>query len=176
MQPGELAAGAAQREKAVVVDGYVPEIGRRRTEGELELAQEPAREVDEMRALVDQLAAAGKLGSAAPFALVARPSAMAVAAANEEQRADIAGERHRMRLGDRRMEAMVEADLDDALVPAGGRRDRRHLGGAASGRLLDEDVLAGLDRRQRDLRLAVVHGGDDDGVDLGGDGLAASAS
>ena len=53
-----------------------------------EVAQVPAGEVDEMYALVEQLAAAGQGGVGPPFAVVADASAVSVSAAEEHQRAD----------------------------------------------------------------------------------------
>ena len=53
-----------------------------------ELAQEPACEVDEMHALIDEFAAAGELGIGAPLAVVADAAAVAVARADEHQRPD----------------------------------------------------------------------------------------
>ena len=53
---------------------------------------------------------------------------MAVAAANEQQRTDRALVGQLFGARDRGMEAVVEADLDDALVLAGGRKQRRDLG------------------------------------------------
>ena len=53
-----------------------------------EVAQKPARQIDEVHALIDQFTTArdGRIG--APLALVAGPAAMSVAAANKDQRAD----------------------------------------------------------------------------------------
>ena len=50
---------------------------------------------------------------------------------------------------------------------AGGIAEAPPLSGVERQRLLHEDVLAGLDRRERVGQVAVVHGRDIDDVDLG---------
>ena len=52
-----------------------------------EVTEEPAGQVDEMDALVDEFTAAGEGGIGTPFLLVAQPATVAVAGAEEEQRA-----------------------------------------------------------------------------------------
>ncbi len=81
-----------------------------------------------MRALVDQFATAGNFLVKTPLVFIADAAAMAVAAANEQQRTDraLVGELFGAR--DRGMEAMIEPDLDDPLVFAGSREQRRDLG------------------------------------------------
>ena len=73
-----------------------------------------------MRALIDQFAAAGNLRLETPLFLVADAAAMAVAAANEQQGADAALIGKRLGARDRGMEAVIEADLDDAAARFAG--------------------------------------------------------
>src|SRR6266481_4075818 len=114
VQPGHPLLFSSECEKAIVLHGSLPEIGRRSTVGQVELAEKPARQVDQVRALIDQFAAAGNLRLEAPFLLVADAPSVPVAAANEQQRSDAAFIGKGLSPCDRRMEAVVEADLDDA--------------------------------------------------------------
>ena len=81
MEEGYLAAGGFEEEETVVFDGHIPEVGAGAAADAGEIAEEPAGEVDEVGALVEQFAAAGKSRIGAPFALVAGTAAVAVAAA-----------------------------------------------------------------------------------------------
>ena len=105
-------------------------------------------------------------GIGAPLAVVAGPAAVAVARPDVEQLADLAGVEQGARLLEGRVEAVVEPDLDDDALPLGGVQQRPELGGVAGGRLLDQDVLAGLDGGQRGRRQHVVRRRHDDGVDV----------
>ena len=125
-----------------------------------------------MRALVDQFAAARDFGLGAPFLLVAEPSAVTVAGADEHQRPEHAGIDDLARFQERRMEAMIEPGLDDALVPRGGRRDGLHFGERASRGLLDENMAAGFDRAERDAGELIVRGRNNHGIDVGLHGFA----
>jgi hypothetical protein len=123
-------------------------------------------------ALIDQLAAARQRRVGAPFLVVADPAAVAVAAAHEHQRPERAARHQVVRLLQRRVVAMVEADPHAQVVGAGERHERLDLGHRASRGLLDQHVLAGLEGRARDLGQRVVGGGDDDDVHVGaGDGV-----
>ena len=62
---------------------------------------------------------------------------------------------------------MVESDAHERARVGRGRDDRVDLARAPSRRLLDQDVLAGRHRRERDLGELVVRRGDDHHVDLG---------
>ena len=64
------------------------------------------------------------------------------------------------------MIAVVEADANQRAARLGSLDDRLQLGGAACGWLLDEHVLARVDRRERDLGEAVVRRRDDHDVDV----------
>ncbi len=167
MEPGHLPGRGFQAEEAIVVDVDVPEEGRRHAEDVRKVAEEPARQVDEVGPLVDEFAAAGDLALAAPFLVVARPPAVAVAAADVEQRAEVArvddgaGPQHGG------VEAVVEAHLDDRAVAFGGGDHGVEVGGGARGRLLDHGVLAGFRGRQCDRCQHVMRGGDHHGVDVG---------
>ena len=88
-----------------------------------EVAQEPARQVDQVDALVDQLAAAGNGRIGAPFVLVAGTAAMSVAAADEHQRTERAGVEDLARLLECAVIAMIEADAHQR---AGARRGLGH--------------------------------------------------
>ena len=113
-----------------------------------ERPEEPARQVDQVDALVQQLAAARDRRVGAPLAVVADPAAVAVARADVQQLADRAGVDQRAGLLEGRVEAVVEPDPHE---PPVARRPPRAAASSAAlrrGRLLDQDVLAGLDGRQ----------------------------
>jgi hypothetical protein len=107
-----------------------------------ELAEEPAGEVDEVDALVDQLAAAGERGVGAPLAVVAAAAAVAVAAAQEHQRAERAGVEELAGFLRAGVEAVIVAEAD-ADARRGRRLDGAELGGVERAGLLDEHVFAG---------------------------------
>ena len=118
-----------------------------------------------MHALIEQFAAAGKRRIGAPFALIAGPAAVAVAAADEQQRPDRAGIENRARLLERAVIAMVESHAHQRAGAAGGFRHGIQLAGPPRARLLDEHVFArargfGGDRGQH-----IVRGGHDHHVD-----------
>ena len=115
-------------------------------------SQQPVAEIEQVHALVDELAAAGELGPGAPLALVAEPPAMPIAGAEVHQVAVSSAGQLGEGASDRRMEAVVEADLDEsprggcrvcdlvglarrrrrASRPARGRRRRAREGGVAA--------------------------------------------
>ena len=109
-----------------------------------------------MRALIDQLAAAGQLGVGAPFAIVAEPTAVAVERPDEHQLAERAGVDNLARLAQRAMVSVIEAD-PHAYSRALGRRDGGlDLGAESAGRLFDQDMAAAVCRRSGDLGERVV--------------------
>ena len=132
-----------------------------------EIAEKPARQIDQMRPLVDQLAAArlGRIG--APFAVVADPPAMAVARAQEHQRAERAGGHEVVRLLQGAVVAMIEADPHETAIGGSRFGEARKLGGAARRRLFDQDMLAGRHGAVGDFGKRVVQGRDDDDGDGG---------
>ena len=90
------------------------------------------------------------LGVGAPLPVVAEAAAVAVAAADEHQRPERARVDELARLLERGMIAVVEADADADARAFRPRRSRgRSFVDGARRRLLDQDVLAGLDRRER---------------------------
>ena len=131
-----------------------------------EVPEEGAGEVDEVDALVEHLAAAGDGGVAAPLLFHARAPAVAVAAAEEQEGAEVAGIDDLARLEQGGVEAVVEADLDDEAGSverlAGGVRDGLELGCVAGGGFLDQDVLTAADGFEGDRGELVVGGGYDD--------------
>ena len=108
-----------------------------------------------MDALVDQFAAAGELRVGAPFAVVADAPAVAVARADEHQRAERAGVDEFARLLQRRMEAVIVADPDERpVICVGGAGGRSISADGNGGGFFDEDVLAARDGVQRRSRRA----------------------
>src|SRR5262249_23855444 len=88
MQPRHFTAAAAQGQETVIVDGRGPIGGQSRAIIELELAEKPAGKVDQVHALVDQLATAGKFFLATPFLFHADAAAVTIATADVHEGAD----------------------------------------------------------------------------------------
>src|SRR5439155_4920484 len=102
--------------------------------------------------LVEQLTAPRLRGVHAPLPLVARPTSMAIATAKEKKVAQFARGSEVVGAPDRRMVAVIEADMDAS--SAGQRRREnpfRVMAGHAH-RLLAEHVLPCLQRSHRDGR------------------------
>ena len=141
--------------KAVVFDGPVPEEGADVAGDVGEIAEEPAGEVDEVDALVEHFAAAGDGGVAAPFLLHAEPAAVAVAAADEHERADAAGVDDLAGLAQRGMEAVVEADFhDDARLGAAAAMTGRSSAAFRAAGFSTSTCFPACDRRKGDRRQA----------------------
>ena len=82
--PGACARLAlAKQQRRVVLHRRVPEVGAQNRAVQRQRARDPVAEVEQMHALVDQLAAARACRIGAPLALIAGPAAMAVAGADE---------------------------------------------------------------------------------------------
>ena len=132
-----------------------------------ELAQEPARQIDEVNALVEQLAAAGDRRIGAPLLVVAEAAAVPVACPDEHQRTEHARIEQRVRLLERRMVAMVEADLDadarrSAAAMTGVSSSGARAAGFSTSTCFPASTAPSGDRRQR-----VVAGRHEHGVDVG---------
>ena len=170
VQPGDLAGLRLQQREPVVFDFPVPEKPGEVAGDFGEIAQKPAREVDQVDALVEHLAAAGDPPVAPPLLFHAEPPALAVAAADEHEGAEGSGLEDFVSLPERGVEAVVEPDLhNDAGVAErvpGRLDDGLELGGAAGGGLFHQDVLAPFHRRVGDRGEHVVRRRDDDDVDV----------
>ncbi len=70
------------------------------------------------------------------------------------------------RVAELRRRALLAADLEDAPRPVDRVAEGPALGDREGGRLLQVDVLAGLDGRDRRKGVPVVRGADEDGVDV----------
>src|SRR5205807_4984545 len=148
MQPGKTTRAGTEGEEGVVLDVRLPEVGPALREGEVDVAGEVAGEVDEVDPLVDELAPARGLPAGPPLLLVAGPAPVAVATTDVHQVAvgllcrDLPG------LQQRRMEAVVEADLDDpARCPRGSSHGHEVLQ-TMRPRLLHEHMASGIECRE----------------------------
>src|SRR6185312_20216 len=90
VQKGDLPGGRLQQKECVVIDGHVPEVGMGRAVHLHELPEEPTCEIDDVDTLIDQLAAAGNFRLSTPLPLVTKATAMAVAGAHKQERAQYA--------------------------------------------------------------------------------------
>ena len=142
-------------------------------------AEEPAGEIDEMDALIDEFATAGKDGIGAPLAVVALASPVAVAGAEKHERAEDAGIEELAGFLESGVEAMIVAEADAGVGQLGGGENGAELGGVERAGFLDEDVFAGADGGEGDGGERRVEGGDDDGGDARvseGDGVVGDGS
>src|SRR5436189_1451749 len=95
------------------------------------------------------------------FLLISGPAAVTIARADEHQLPERTGIDNVARFQERRMEAMIEPNLDDAPVFRGSGRDRLRLCKGAARRLLDQYVPPGFDRADRDAGELIVRRRDD---------------
>src|SRR5690606_27801573 len=107
--------------EGVAVDGHVPEVGGGKPLDGRERSEEPAGEIDQVDALIDELTAARPRAIGAPFPVVADAPAVSVASAHEHQGAQHAAIHDLARLLQRGMITVIEPD---AHAPARGRRAR----------------------------------------------------
>ena len=120
-------------------------------------------QVEEVHPLVDELAAAGQGAFRPPLVLVADTAPVPVAAPHVRDRPEPPGRRLGDGARDRRMEPVVEANLDPAPGRLGRLGDTIDVRDPDSRRLLDEDVRT---RTQCEACVVgervVCHGHDDD--------------
>src|SRR5689334_12632781 len=83
MKPRRLIIRCPQKQKCIVIDRHVPKVGGRKTADVREVAEKPLREVDQMNALIDQLAATGNCGICAPLLVVSNASAVPISRSNK---------------------------------------------------------------------------------------------
>src|SRR5205823_5982930 len=116
-----------------------------------EIAEEPTGEIDEMHALVDELAATGERFIRAPFFFIAEAPAVSVARADEHKRPDGAGVDKLARFLQREMVAVVKAHADEALMLCGSDDDGIQFFRLARRGFFNEDVLTCFDSGPSDL-------------------------
>ena len=181
LQAGDRARGGGQRRPGGVVDGdrlgpvvsgalgdEGPQVPARRGD---RLAEQEPHLVDDVRAQVAERPGPGALLAQPPghrCRVVGQP-VLQVRRPHLPDRADPAGGDQLTRQRERRHPAVVEADhRADAALGRGGRRGhhRHALVDRVGQRLLDQHVLARLERRDRDLGVAVAGGADVDDVDV----------
>ena len=165
LQPRGLAGGGAEIEKGVVVHRHVPKARARVPLDAGEVAEEPAREINEMHALVDEFAAAGKRRIGAPLAVVADAPPVAVASANKHQRTKRARLVKAARLEERGVKAVIETHAHAHTGGTGGVDEFVRLLGGDRARLFDEDVLSGANRGERQRGERGIERADDYRVD-----------
>ena len=167
MEGNDAAVGRSKERERVVLHGLDrPVEGPDEALGLGDLADEPAREIDDVDPLIQELAAPGSRRVCTPLALVAGPPAVAVQGPDRKDAADRALFDLRMRGGNSRVVAVVEADLQQLARLLRPANNRRGFGSVPAERLLAQDVLAGLERRDRRVREQVVGGGYDDDVQI----------
>ena len=169
MQEGYLVCWRSQQQEAVVLHRHVPEKRVREAFDARELAEEPARQVDQMHPLVEQFATARAQRLRAPFALVAESSPMPVAGPQVHQFAQRAGIHQAARLPKCAVIAMIEPDAYAHVVPLGKQHKVLYLIAPARGGFFDQYMPPGLDGRARDGGERIVRGGNHDCVDISPD-------
>ena len=138
-----------------------------------DVAQEPARQIDQMNPLIDQLAAAGDARVRPPLLVVADAPAMAVAGPQKHQGTEGAGIDNLPRLAKCPVIAMVEADMHEDVISLGQGDQGAQLADVPCRGLFRQHMLAGGHRRPGDLCQGPVRRGDDDERYVGpDDGLA----
>src|SRR6059058_2001092 len=85
MKPGGLTMDCPQGKEGIVVRDHFPEICRQMAFHRREIAEEPAGEIDEVHALINQFTASRQLRVSSPFFVVANTPAVPVAGADEHQ-------------------------------------------------------------------------------------------
>ena len=114
-----------------------------------EFAEKNSGEINQVNALINQLAAAGKLRIGAPLLFVADAAALAVTSAHKHHRTEHAAVENIQRLQARRMIAMIVADADQCAGFFRGGIKLVEFGDADAGGFFDENVFAVFHRRQR---------------------------
>jgi hypothetical protein len=93
-----------------------------------EIAQKPARQIDQVDPLIDRFSAAGEGGICAPFLLISDPPAVPVTAPDEHHFPKGAGFEQFVGLPQRGMISVIEADPHEAADPTRGLDHRFKLG------------------------------------------------
>ncbi|SPE31293.1 hypothetical protein SBA5_870019 [Candidatus Sulfotelmatomonas gaucii] len=159
VQRGHFSGRRPEQQERVVFHRHVPEIRSDHSLHLAEVPEKPARQVDEVHALVDQFSAAGFFRNRAPFPVIAGPPAVTVPAADEHHLPQRARFEDLARLAKCTVIAMIEAHPHQRAGAARGLADRRQLGLRPSARLLDQYVLPRGCGFGGDGRQHVVRGG-----------------
>src|ERR1700744_4875471 len=107
--------------KSVVVDRHVPKKRIHKPVDLRPLPKEPAREVDQVNSLVNQLSAARLFRVRPPFFVVAYAAAMSITGADEHERAHHSGFEDLPSLLKGRMVAVIVAGTDHEIVRRSAR-------------------------------------------------------
>ena len=143
VQPGDLPGRRLQQQEAVVLDRHLPEERRDVAAHLGEVAGEPASQVDQVDALVEQLAAAGDLRIGAPFAGRSRAGRRGRSAPGRTSAGRCAPSSKSARaFWNAGWKRWLKPTLTITPRVASRPRPRAELGRAPRGRLLDQDVLA----------------------------------
>ena len=167
MEPRGLTCRRAQAEEGVIVDLHVPKRRGGVALDRREISEEPAGQIDQMHALVDEFAAAGERGIGAPLAVVAFAASMAVTRTQKHERPEGARFKESSGFLEGGMKTVVVADAHAGAGFGGGGLDSAELSGVESAGFFNEDVFAGFDGGERNGRKRGVERGNDDGVDGG---------
>src|SRR5688572_18920581 len=119
MQKCRLSRVRAKREKGIVVNRHLPEVRRRHAIDVREVAEKPAREIDEMHTLIDQLTAARLGWVRSPFCVVSGASSVSVSGTHKHQRSNRPFVHQRACPLQRGVIAMIETDVHKALCSTG---------------------------------------------------------
>src|SRR5712691_1794563 len=141
VQAGHLPIGCAQGTERVVFHRRVPERASQHRKHLAEFTEKPAKQIQSVNALVEQLAAATLSAVGAPLLLIAGAPAVAVAAAEKYQPADAAGSSQRVRFPQRRVVSVIEAGFELRAIARRGRNQAFRLPRGDCQRLFAQYVL-----------------------------------
>jgi hypothetical protein len=166
MQECDLSRLRAKSHKRVVLDRHIPKVRRHDALDRGEGPEEPAREIDEVDALIDELASAGLYRVGTPFLVVTDTTAVAISTPDEHQRTETLRVDNRSSLEKRWMIAMIEPDSHQPPMTLGGLRQCVQLLHTATSWLLDQYVLTRFHSRRRYRRQPIIRRRNDDNVDI----------
>ena len=132
---------------------------------------DPVRQIEQVHALIDQLATAGARPVGPPLTVIAKSAAVPVARSEMHQLAVEAGMHLTRELGDCWVKAMIEADLHQPSGIIRGPHQSLDVSCPETRWLLHQNMRAGPQRPLGHRRQLVVRGGDDRHVGFEGEQL-----
>jgi len=167
MQESYLFTRRLENKKPVVFDWHIPEIGMRVAIHLDEFPQKPAPEIDEVHALIDQLATTRQFRIRAPLLIVTESTPVPVAGSQKHQRPERAGLDDASRLPKCSMIAVIEAHANTYSACFGERWQVLQFVGMPRRRFLNQYVLTCIYCRAGNLRERIVCRSNHHDIDAG---------